>query len=159
MRSLSRNQLRAHLTQLRLPCQDSIPGAQLYSASQVCRSGHQGGSACWGECMPRYNACRRQRSTSRHACSPRRQRMLVAGPQQMSVPPPWPEARASERLDPELQHWPALYLCCPHRDFDVHGIDINSNIKRQKTQPEGPQPRFGEASLDCSGGLRFREGR
>ena len=86
VRSLSRNQLRAHLTQLRLPCQDSIPGAQLYSASQVCRSGHRGGSACWGECMPRYNACRRQRSTSRHACSPRRQRVLVAGPQQTTTP-------------------------------------------------------------------------
>ena len=75
---------------------------------------------------------------------------------------PSPMARSTgfrAARSPELQHWPALYLCCPHRDFDVHGIDINSNIKRQKTQPEGPQPRFGEASLDCSGGLRFREGR
>ena len=100
MRSLSRNQLRAH-----------IPGAQLYSASQVCRSGHRGGSACWGECMPRYNACRRQRSTSRHACSPRRQRMLVAGPQRMSVPPPWPEARASERLDRPSSSIGLHYIC------------------------------------------------
>ena len=36
---MSRNQLRAQLTQLRLPCEDSIAGAQLYNRFHTCSSG------------------------------------------------------------------------------------------------------------------------